>query len=360
MPESIYKYLSDNQTNKFHNKLQEIENHSSDNYYLRIIAHAIKEITQLQLDEFINSTDDKKIKFLSDFTKWSIYVFEDYIVDGLKYTITNMKKHDITMLTGDKFSSSLNVGKLIGLTNNEYLHITETNINDNIISNHISVPTSLLISGSVLEQIINTNKELFKKLICLTKKRIIYRATPNIKQLYVTALQNSFNEDVMMIGDGTNDLSAIMSSNIGIGIIGENDTIQKISDIVIDNWNKISELLNEFDLMQNITIKLSNWVLLKHLLTAFCLCGILISNNFQKIRDPTGPYLMAIFNSILFIIGMIYTYYNIPIKKDKQINIKNEYILGITFGLISGMLTNNIYYSISMIIIFLVYIIIQK
>ena len=104
----------------------------------------------------------------------------------------------------------------------------------------------ILISGSTLEDIITNNKKMFENLILFTNKRIIYRATPNLKQLYVSTLQSMFKEDVMMIGDGTNDLSAIMTSNVGVGIVGENDMIQKVSDIIIENWNVIPLLLNEF------------------------------------------------------------------------------------------------------------------
>ena len=355
MPESIYKYLSDNHTIKFHNKLYDIESISNENYYLRIISHASKELLKSEVDEFINTSDNNKIKFLKNFTKWSLYVFEDYIVDGLKNTFAKLNKYDITMLTGDKYSSSLNVGKLIGLIKNDYMHITESNFNLLLNNDIVSDDKSIIISGNVLENIIKNNTELFKKIIYLANKKIIYRASPNIKQLYVTELQKCSNENVMMIGDGTNDLSAIMSSDIGIGIIGENDIIQTVSDVVIDNWNKIPILLNEFDLMKNIIINISKWVLLKHLMIAFCLCGILISNNFSKIRDPFGPYMMALFNSVLFIFGMIYTYYKVPLKKNEIIHIKNEYIFGIILGIISGIITTNIYISITLIISFLLY-----
>lgn len=205
---------------------------------------------------------------------------------------------------------------------------------------------SILISGEFIENIIKNDKELFKIIIKISDKKIIYRAIPNIKQLYVTSLQESFNNDVMMIGDGMNDISAIMSSNIGIGIIGENDVIQKVSDIVIDNWNKIPALLNESKRMQNITINLSKFVLFKHIFMAFIMCSFLIGSNFTQIRDPFGPYLMAIFNSIIFVFGMGYAYYNIPnnnLVNNKQIEIKNVYIYGIIFGLIFGLICGFIY-----------------
>jgi len=347
MPESIYKYISEKNRKIFNEKLHQIENISNDNYYLRIIAHAYKKITKKEFKDFISSDDNDKIKFLINFTSWSIYVFEDYIVDGLKNTFKKLDdttELDITMLTGDKFTSSINVGKLIGLIDDNYIHITD------IIDIPIKKYNSILISGSVLENIIKNDKELFKILVMFSNKKIIYRATPNLKQLYVTTLQECFNKDVMMIGDGMNDISAIISSNVGVGIIGENNVVQKISDVVINNWNCIPNLLNQSKKMQNITINLSKFVLLKHITTAFCLCSILILSNFTQVRDPFGPYIMAVFNSIIFVFGMAYAYYNVPKNNlinnnlinnnmvDKQINITYEYIFGIILGLLLGFL----------------------
>jgi magnesium-transporting ATPase (P-type) len=343
MPESINKYLSDSKFDEFHKTITDTENIISDNYYLRIIAHASKEISKSELQNFLNKKDNEKNIHLKDFNSWSIYVFKDYIVDGLRNTIKNMNE-DITMLTGDKYSTSLNVGKLTGLIDSEYLHIDDnmssiTKLTDKLSKNKI---LPILISGSTLENIIINNKKMFENLILFTNKRIIYRATPNLKQLYVSTLQSMFKEDVMMIGEVTNDLSAIMSSNVGVGIIGENDMIQKVSDIVIENWNVIPLLLDEFKFMKIISYNISKWVLFKHILTAFTLCGILISSNFQQIRDPANPILMATFNSIIFIIGMLYTYYYTP-KNIKKFGIKNEYRWGICLGIMNGIITYNLF-----------------
>lgn len=345
MPESINKYLSDSKFDEFHKTITDTENIISDNYYLRIIAHASKEISKAELQDFLNKEDNQKNVHLKDFNSWSIYVFKDYIVDGLRNTIKNMNE-DITMLTGDKYTTSLNVGKLTGLINDEYLHITDDDINS--ITQLTSIP--ILISGTILESYIKNNKKIFEKLILSTNKRIIYRATPNLKQLYVSTLQEIFKKDVMMIGDGTNDLSAIMSSNVGIGIIGENVMIEKVSDIVIENWNVIPLLLDEFKFMKIISYNISKWVLFKHILTAFTLCGILISSNFQQIRDPANPILMATFNSIIFVIGMLYSRYFTPINNklnnklnNKNLTIKNEYKSGICIGIINGIFIYNLF-----------------
>jgi magnesium-transporting ATPase (P-type) len=374
MPESIHKYLTDKTSEEFHKTILDIEsNHEYDNYYLRIIAHATKEISKSKLNLFLNSNGNMN-ELLSEFDNWSIYIFKDYIIEGLKNTFESMLTTDITMLTGDKFSSSLHVGKLIGLISKNYepssisfspsslgppklLAETEHIPNDSIENINLNTK-SILISGNELEKIINFCKsnndfKLFKNLINNTNKRIIYRATPNIKQLYVSTLQNIFAEDVMMIGDGANDLSAIMSANIGIGIIGENSTIQSISDIVIDNWNLIPKLIKEFDKMKIISINLSKWVLFKHILTAFTLFGMLITSNFTILRDPFGPYLMAFINSIIFLIGMCYAKYSNTFNSTQNNNI---YLMPILSGIINGFILNyiNIYASLIIILLILI------
>ena len=49
-------------------------------------------------------------------------------------------------------------------------------------------------------------------------KYVIYKASPNTKQLYISFLQKNTDKEIMMIGDGSNDVSAIVQANIGIGI----------------------------------------------------------------------------------------------------------------------------------------------
>ena len=82
------------------------------NYYIRIIGHASKYITQEQANDLINNNDIEK--HLNKFECPSIYSFRDYIVPDLKLTITNLNK-PVTMLTGDKLSSAIQVGIVTGI-----------------------------------------------------------------------------------------------------------------------------------------------------------------------------------------------------------------------------------------------------
>ena len=97
---------------------------------------------------------------------------------------------------------------------------------------------TLILNGRLLdvcENIIN--------LLELSRKKITFRASPNGKQIYISMMQK-INYDsgggVMMIGDGSNDIAALIQSNIGISIGKEgNNNVKNVSEIVIDNWCKI-------------------------------------------------------------------------------------------------------------------------
>ena len=354
MPEAILKFLKPINSSRMDKKLHDIESFHNHNepYYKRIIGHASKIITEDYLNEFLNSND--KSKFMSDFENWSIYVFHDYVIDGIKSIVTNFNKN-LSMLTGDKFSSALNVGKTIGLLNNNYVHIEQD------ISYKITENDCVVISGSFLQELINNNSNNLINAILSTNRHIIYRATPNIKQLYVSFLQSSFHKTVMMIGDGSNDISSIIKADVGIGIIGENKTIQKISDIVVKDWKVVPKLLEEFRKRQLIINNVCQWIIMKHMLSAFTLFGMLISSFYDQVRDPSSPLLTTFMNAVLFLYMMKYSYYEEISNVYSNISIRKWYLDGLLLGILNGIYVfsvvnynNGIYLAISSIILQLV------
>lgn len=301
-PEYIGSIL--NNSKKFFECLEKIEETKNFDSYKRIICHTMK-----KKDE-------------EEFLEWSIYVFYDYLHN---VDITNIQ--DLTILTGDKKSTAFQVGKSIGMKN------------------------ILLISGKELDAIDKT------KLI-LNKHKIIYRASPDLKQKYVTMLQKTFGKPVLMVGDGSNDISAIMTADLGIGIIGgENQTVLKISDMNIHNWSIIPKLLENFELKTLIVENICHWVMIKHILTSFTLFGMLVNSYYQRIRDPTSPFLMSSINGILFLYMTYYCYTeNNPIKL--QINYYKNVGIGILNGFyVFTAITDNsgIYLALSLILMYLIY-----
>lgn len=318
MPEKLASYLKNSDEFNLRLSFLETEINVTRTYYKRIISHAYKVISK---DEFDNLNYENMIDHLNNFTDWSIYVFHDYVVKGIQDAITEMKElgKDITILTGDKLSSALEVGKTIGL-----------------VDDKVSEDDTTLISGHIVEDMINSESSDLKTIIENSKYRIIYRASPNIKQMYVAYLQKTFGKDVMMIGDGSNDISALVCAEVGIGIIGENQTVQHISDIVTDTWIKLPKLLEDFNRKKTIINNICYWVVMKHMLTAFTLVGMLISSACEQLKDPTSPYMIIFMNTVLFWYMIRYSrieqnYDNIIINTKKW---KHE---GIFLGIINGL-----------------------
>jgi len=293
MPEKIADYLTDNK--QFNLCLNSVENDNvkDANYYKRIISHASKEITQKDYDDIISGNISPN-EYLTSFSNWSLYVFHDYIVTNIQKSIEDLKqkKYDLTMLTGDKQSSALNVGKTIGLIETDYQIITTPN--------ETLTSKSILIEGKLVNELINTNSEELKYFVSNTTNRIIFRADPSCKQKFISFLKSNYNKDVMMVGDGSNDISALIMADVGVGIIGENMTVQYISDILTSTWTKIPGLLDDFKKRKTVINNICYWVVMKHMLTAFTLIGMLIVSSCEQLKDPTSPYLVIFMNTVLF------------------------------------------------------------
>jgi magnesium-transporting ATPase (P-type) len=110
-----------------------------------------------------------------------------------------------------------------------------------------------------------------------------------------------------MVGDGSNDISALIMADIGVGIIGENLTVQYISSILTSTWTKIPALLEDFNKRKIVINNICYWVVMKHMLTAFTLVGMLIVSSCDQLKDPTSPYLVIFMNTVLFWYMVIYT-----------------------------------------------------
>lgn len=324
MPEKVCEYVDDNGANEL---LTTIESANiSKNSYKRIIAHASKIITENEMCHFLANNEKK---YLNNFTDWSIYVFNDYVVDDIYQTIVGMS-NDITMLTGDKLSSAVNVGKTVGIIENDYTIFTTS---DDLYK---TVNGCCVISGELVESLIGTAYDYKLKILLNTNRKIVYRASPHIKQMYVTYLQKSFSKSVMMVGDGSNDVSALIQADIGVAIKGESITAQKVADVVIDKWTKIPKILDDFRTKQVIINNISQWVLMKHMLTAFTLFGMIIISFFETIKDPTNPMLMAFMNGALFLYMCKYAHYENITDVAPNMNILKWMIEGSIIGLMNG------------------------
>ena len=333
-PEAVNKYSS-NQLNDILRKI-EIQK-TPTNIYKRVIAYANKHISNQEYELLKHNPQ----QILTKMEHSSCYVFNDFIVKNMDLAIEEIRKNglDFTMLTGDKQSSAVEIGKSIGIISNDYLSIETIDDIDKV-----NKCKCIVLNGRLLEELICSNKiSGLINIIEASKQRIIFRSTPNGKQLFVSFLQKYMRKEVMMIGDGSNDVAAIIQSNIGIGIKKDNNlNVQNISEITINNWTIIPTLLNDFKGKRLLINNIAGWVLMKHMISAIMSGMILLLSKFETIKDPASPLLMICLNSSMFLCTVIFSYveeitYNVK-SEDYHHFYKSMLIKGIVLGIINGLL----------------------
>lgn len=335
-PESIDKY-SNGGISKILNKLDTVT--TPKNVYKRVIAHASKIINKYELEMLYENPES----VLNNMTNTTVYVFYDYVIKDIDKSIGKLLSQgkDFTLLTGDKMSSAIEIGETIQIIkNNNVIAIDKIDDFDKINLSHDLGNICFVINGRMLEQIAGSSN--ITKLINIVKasnKKIIYRASPNGKQIYVACLQKYLKKEIMMVGDGANDVSAIIQANVGVGIKkGNNMNVQNISEICINDWNIIPDLLKDFSDKQIIINNIARWVLMKHMITASTMLTMLVMSNFENIRDPASPYLMALLNGSMYACMCIYTWYDNPVHSGKYVSFWKLILRGIVAGLINSII----------------------
>ena len=335
-PESVNLYSKNGLDNIFNNiNLKE----TPDNAYKRIIAHAYTKINIEDMENIDNILKDER-KFNP-----RCYIFYDYVVNGVKETVKKVlsKNKHFVMLTGDKESSAIEIGKTIDIINDDckpYVLNTMKDIDDLFEKiNNIKNDYCCVINGRLLDLLISTHY-ISKLNIIINKwtKHIIFRTTPNGKQLFIKFLQN-YNHEVMMIGDGSNDIGALMQSDIGVCVQNNNNNnVQKVSQILISSWNRVSELLYIFPYAKSIMNNVVALSLMKYMQSSFILISMLIVSEFKQMKDPANVILTQLLNASVFVI--IYTYVIFAKFNDnhKQLSIMNTIIKGGVLGFVNGLI----------------------
>ena len=242
------------------------------------------------------------------------------MVDGVDQSITQVLEmgKDVTLLTGDKMSSAVEIGLTIGLIRHasDYVHLES--IDDFRLQSTNSRDVCYVINGRLLAHVACSR--------CLGRllgsggnggsggsagRRIIYRASPNGKQVYIEMLQKDHRRSTMMIGDGSNDLAALIQANVGVCIRhgDANLGVQNVAEWVIEDWTQIPLLLSHTPVARRTIAHLTQWVLMKHMITAFMLLSLLVYSGFQQVQDPISPFVMSGLNSVAFIAACLYCRY---------------------------------------------------
>ena len=343
-PEAIDKYSK----SKFIDKLRTIESlPRKKNSYRRIIAHAWRYITRKELEILFLKKDQEKI--LKNMLSPSLYVFNDYVIDKATDAVNALLAmgKDFTLLTGDKMSSAVSIGETIGIISDNKVIVVDT-IRDIESLEFCDDKKDMcyVLNGRLLDILIATDKyDQLKHIIDSSNKRIIYRACPNSKQKFISCLQGSSNKDVLMIGDGSNDVAAIIQSNVGITVRkSDNANVQNIAKIIVEDFTVLPQLLEKFSDYQVTISNICPWVIMKHMINAFMLVIMLLISNFEKIRDPASPFMMSILNGSMFVCMCAFCSYDNP-KYTIHTGIKFSKMIfrGIFLGILNGFIIFSVF-----------------
>jgi len=239
--------------------------------YKRMIAYGARVVSAPEVDTLwhpLGSRLPDTDPLLHGLSQLRLYVFHDYLVPGLADAVcrlmggggsdidhdhyhhhhssaptpTEGARHslprwptrpggagqvprDLTMLTGDKWESALAVGAAAGwlscpdaavhhVEEPQTLVATVLRLEASARTGH---PTLLLINGRVLDAMVHGHAPELSRALDSCRARIVYRASPQAKQVLVRFLQRR-GDEVIMIGDGANDVAAIKAANVGIAI----------------------------------------------------------------------------------------------------------------------------------------------
>jgi len=170
--------------------------------------------TEREFNELANLPKNHEFKFLG------LIAIADSVRPEAIAAIKSAKSAGVSvkMITGDHFQTALEIGRELGIVNDETEVFDCSKIND--------------ISLEELEKIAHTTT-------------VFSRVTPEDKYKILTVLKK--NEVTAMTGDGVNDVPALTNAHIGIAMGSSPSIVQDAGDIILmdDNFKNIVEAMKE-------------------------------------------------------------------------------------------------------------------
>ena len=270
-------------------------------------------VLALATSENINSED------LNNLTLVGIVYIKDEIRKEAIEGIEQVKKANIKtiMITGDNKLTAQEIGKEIGLIDND----------------------SIILTSKELQEM--TDEEIKK---ILPKLAIVARALPQDKSRLVKISQE-LGLVVGMTGDGVNDAPALKRADVGFSMGSGTEVAKEASDIVIldNNFNSIAKAI----LFGRTIFKSIRKFIIFQLTVNLCAVFLSITGPFIGVPTPVTVIQMLWINMVMdTLAGLAYSYEpplkeymeELPKKKDEQII--NKYMIGeiLTTGIYSSIL----------------------
>lgn len=184
----------------------------------RLLSLAIKKITTEESNEedrFNLETDLEFVGFLvlSNNLKKDTKTFIKHISDA---------KRDIVILTGDHLLTSIQTYKSLEINSYpcviaKYVsqQLTIVDLEDKTVNDFDPANQNLCISGEDFKYLLNDHPDYLQYL------KVVARVNPKQKELYVERIKQM--KKVLMCGDGTNDVGALKSADVGVALVGTKD-----------------------------------------------------------------------------------------------------------------------------------------
>ncbi|MCD7740354.1 MAG: magnesium-translocating P-type ATPase, partial [Candidatus Gastranaerophilales bacterium] len=177
---------------------------------MKVLAVATKNINSSTI-----STDDE-----FDMTLIGYLAFFDVPKKSASEAIANLKKQNVSVkvLSGDNKDVTVSVCRRLG------------------------IPVDEVITGTTLETINDNDLPLF-----IENCSVFAELSPNQKANIVKILQESCGHSVGFMGDGMNDLPAVIQADVGISVNTATDSIKDCSDVILlkKDLNVLSEGISE-------------------------------------------------------------------------------------------------------------------
>lgn len=254
--DSIRKLIKNEEISRYNNIVDKYNNELP---YLRTIAFAYKKIENYDL-----SVDPFNYEISGNFEFISILGIQDELQENITSTIQYLHfgNKKISICTGDRRETALYIASKIGILKDNYFSFDQ-NVKEYDIKNKTFIFSSLDISNSVG----NYNSiEKFKNYLLNCNNFVSYSLMPKDKQ-FITSIFEANNNNIIAVGDGTNDIPMLNSSTVAIGVNnGLNNNVINNSHISIKRFQDLIRVTNDTENFNNINLRTAYFIYYKTLL----------------------------------------------------------------------------------------------